>query len=55
MNQTKKGNQWYFGMKAHVAVDSVSKTVHTLITTAANVHDKTALGRWSTIYDITWR
>ncbi len=43
MRQTQKGNQWYFGMKAHVAIDSASKIVHTLVTTAANVHDKTIL------------
>jgi IS5 family transposase len=44
MRQTKKGNQWYFGMKAHIGVDSASKIVHTLVTTAANVHDSTVLG-----------
>jgi hypothetical protein len=30
MHQTKKGNQWYFGMKAHFGVDSRSKLIHTL-------------------------
>jgi IS5 family transposase len=44
MHQTKKGNQWHFGMKAHIGVDSASKLVHTLVTTAANVHDSTVLG-----------
>jgi len=39
MHSTCKGNQWYFGMKAHIGVDSTSKIVHTLETTAANVHD----------------
>jgi len=44
MHQTKKGNQWHFGMKAHIGVDSATKIVHTLVTTAANVHDSTVLG-----------
>lgn len=39
MHQTKKGNQWYFGMKAHIGVDKESGLVHTLVTTAANVSD----------------
>ncbi len=39
MHQTKKGNQWYHGMKAHVGVDSNSGVVHSLTTTAANIHD----------------
>jgi IS5 family transposase len=39
MHQTKKGNQWYFGMKAHVGVDAESGLVHTVIGTAANVND----------------
>jgi transposase, IS5 family len=41
MHQTKKGNQWYFGMKAHVGVDSKSKIIHTAVATAANVADST--------------
>lgn len=41
MHQTKKGNQWHFGMKAHIGVDAHSGLVHTLIGTAANVHDVT--------------
>ena len=41
MHQTKKGNQWYFGMKAHIGVDADSGLVHTLSTTAANAHDVT--------------
>jgi IS5 family transposase len=39
MHQTKKGNQWYFGMKAHVGVDRDSGLVHTVTGTAANVAD----------------
>lgn len=41
MHQTKKGNQWYFGMKAHIGTDRDSKLVHTLVVTAANVADVT--------------
>ena len=41
MHQVKKGNQWHFGMKAHIAVDADSGLVHTVIGTAANVHDIT--------------
>lgn len=41
MHQSKKGNQWHFGMKAHIGVDAVSGLVHSLVTTAANVHDVT--------------
>lgn len=40
MCQTKKGNQWYFGMKAHIGVDSKTKLIHSVVATAANVHDK---------------
>lgn len=43
MHQTKKGNQWYFGMKAHVGVDSKTKLIHSVAATAANVHDATVL------------
>lgn len=39
MHQTKKGNQWYFGMKAHIGVDGDSGLVHTVVTTAANAAD----------------
>lgn len=39
MHQTKKGNQWYFGMKAHIGTDRDSGMVHTVISTAANVSD----------------
>jgi IS5 family transposase len=41
MHQARKGNQWHFGMKAHIGVDAQSGLVHTLIGTAANVHDIT--------------
>ena len=41
MHQTRKGNQWYFGMKAHIGADRDSKLVHTLVVTAANVADVT--------------
>ena len=44
MHQTKKGNQWYFGMKAHIGVDSASKMIHAVVATAANVHDSQVLG-----------
>jgi IS5 family transposase len=43
MHQTKKGNQWYFGMKAHFGVDSTTKVIHAVVATAANVHDATML------------
>ena len=39
MHQTRKGNQWYFGMKAHIGVDSATGIVHSMTTTAANAHD----------------
>lgn len=41
MHQTKKGNQWHFGMKAHIGVDAESGLVHTVTTSAANAHDVT--------------
>jgi len=44
MHQTRKGQQWYFGMKLHIGVDSRTKLIHSLLTTAANVHDGTVLG-----------
>ena len=43
MHQTKKGNQWYFGMKAHIGVDSQTKIIHSVAATAANVHDSQVL------------
>jgi IS5 family transposase len=39
MHQTQKGNQWFFGMKAHIGVDADSGLVHTVTTTAANESD----------------
>ena len=39
MHQTRKGNQWYFGMKAHIGVDAGTGYVHAVTATAANVHD----------------
>ena len=39
MHQTKKGNQWYFGMKAHISVDTDSGLTHTVVATAGNVSD----------------
>jgi IS5 family transposase len=41
MHQTKKGNQWYFGMKVHIGVDAASGLIHSVQTTSANVHDLT--------------
>lgn len=43
MHQAKKGNQWYFGLKAHIGVDSDNKLVHSAAVTAANVHDSQVL------------
>ena len=43
MHQTRKGKQWYFGMKAHVGVDSKTKLIHTAVVTPANVADATVL------------
>jgi IS5 family transposase len=44
MHQAKKGNQWHFGMKAHIGVDAESGLVHSLVATAANVNDVTQAG-----------
>ena len=41
MHQTKKGNQWHFGMKAHIGVAADTGIVHRMSTTAANAHDVT--------------
>ena len=43
MHQTKKGNQWYFGMKAHFGIDSRTKLIHAVVATPANVADSTVL------------
>ncbi len=40
MHQTRKGQQWYFGMKLHIGVDSQSGLAHSAVVTAANMHDK---------------
>jgi IS5 family transposase len=40
MHQTRKGKQWYFGMKLHIGVDSQSGLTHSAVVTAANIHDK---------------
>ena len=40
MHQTRKGKQWYFGMKLHIGVDSQSGLAHSAVVTSANVHDK---------------
>lgn len=44
MHQTRKGNQWYFGMKTHIGVDSKTKLVHSIAVTPANVHDSQVMG-----------
>jgi IS5 family transposase len=41
MHQVKKGNEWYFGMKMHIGVDDALGLIHSVTTTAANVHDIT--------------
>jgi IS5 family transposase len=43
MHQIKKGNQWYFGMKAHLGVDSRTKLIHAAVATPANVADSAIL------------
>ena len=43
MHQTKKGNQWYFGMTAHIGVDRRTKLIHSVAATAANVPDSQVL------------
>jgi IS5 family transposase len=43
MHQTAKSRQWYFGMKAHLGVDSRTKLIHTALVSAANVADALAL------------
>ena len=41
MHQAKKGNEWHFGMKTHIGVDAETGMVHSMTTTAADVHDRT--------------
>jgi transposase, IS5 family len=43
MHQTRKGQQWYFGMKLHIGVDSQTGLAHSAVVTAANAHDKQPL------------
>jgi len=45
MHSSKKGNQWYFGMKAHLGVDASSGLVHTAGVTSGNVHDAKVMDR----------
>ena len=45
MRSSKKGNQWYFGMKAHIGVDARSGLVHTVGVTSGSVHDATVMER----------
>jgi len=45
MHQTKKGQQWHFGMKMHIGLDSKTGLAHSAVVTAANVHDKHPLPR----------
>ena len=45
MHQVKKGNEWHFGMKAHVGVDSQSKVIHSVVATPANTADCKLLGQ----------
>jgi len=44
MHQTKNGNQWYYGMIAHIGVDEATGLVHSVVTTVANVADVTQVG-----------
>lgn len=44
MKSTRKGMQWYFGMKLHIGVDSRTKLMHSVATSSANVHDSQLLG-----------
>ena len=46
MHHTRKGNQWYFGMKAHFGVDSETKLIHSVVATPANRHDSQVIGEW---------
>lgn len=43
MASTKKGNTWYFGMKAHLGIDSKNKLIHSVVATPANMHDSQIL------------
>jgi len=43
MKRTKKGNQWYFGMKVHIGVNSRTRLIYSAVATAAKVHDSRIL------------
>ena len=45
MHQTRKGNQWFFGMKMHIGVDDALGLIHSIATTSANEHDVTVTGQ----------
>lgn len=45
MHQTRKGNQWFFGMKMHIGVDDALGLIHSIATTPANEHDVTVTGQ----------
>lgn len=45
MHQTKKGNEWHYGMKMHIGVDHVFGLIHSIVTTPANIHDIVASDR----------
>lgn len=44
MSSTKKGSQWYYGMKGHVGVDAKTKLIHSVVVTTASVHDSQVIG-----------
>ena len=44
MQQTRKGNQWYFWMKTYIGADSKTKLIHSIVVTPANCHDSQVLG-----------
>ena len=44
MASTQKGGHWYYGMKGHVGVDAATKVIHSVVVTAANVHDSQVIG-----------
>ena len=45
MHQTKKGNQWNFGMKMHIGVSDILGLIHSIDATAANLHDIVTTGK----------
>ena len=44
MHQTRKGDQWYFGMKARIGADADTKLIHSVTTTSARVQDSQVIG-----------